>query len=328
MSKSSMRVRLRYRFDNLMGRGNVAVIGLLGIVSLLWVLALGFITWRLQLYPEGSSPRWIETTWRMLTFTLDPGTFAGDTNWRWRIPSLLTTIFGIFVVATLIGVISSGFEDRIAKLRKGRSAVVESNHTVILGWNSKVFTIIAQLVVANESEQRPVIVVLADRDRVDMEEEIKEKVPHLGNTKVVCRNGNPLDQDELLRSNPYEARSIIVLSDEQALAVDAQTIKTTLALTNHPSRPEGAVAIVGEVRNPNNLAIAQLVGKDEAQWIVPIEAISKMTVQTCRQSGLSTVYSELCNLRATSSTSPTPANSWGSATSSARCGFPSPPSLA
>ena len=126
-----------------------------------------------------------------------------------------------------------------------------------------------------------------------MEEEIKEKVPHLRNTKVVCRNGNPLDQDEVLRANPYEARSIIVLGDEHALAVDAQTIKTTLALTNHPAGPRARSRSSARCAIRNNLSIAKLVGKDEAQWIVPIEAISKMTVQTCRQSGLSTVYSEL-----------------------------------
>src|SRR6188768_382645 len=231
MPKPSLRVRLRYRFDNLMGRGNVAVIGLLGLVTLAWVLAIGFITWQLHLYPTGASPRWIETTWRMLTFTLDPGTFAADTDWRWRLPSLLTTIFGIFVVAALIGIIASGFEDRIAKLRKGRSAVLETGHTVILGWNSNVFTIISELVIANESETKPVIVVLANRDRVDMEEEIKERVPHLRNSKVVCRNGNPIRPDEVLRANPYAAPSIIVLGDDDAAAPDANTIKTTLALT-------------------------------------------------------------------------------------------------
>ena len=293
MSKPSLRVRLRYRFDNLMGRGNGAVIALLGLVSLLWVLVFGFITWHWKLQPEGASHRWIETTWRMLTFTLDPGTFASDTNWKWRIPSLLTTIFGIFVVATLIGVIASGFEDRIATLRKGRSAVLETNHTVILGWNAKVFAIISELVVASESEHKPVIVVLANRDRVDMEREIKEKVPRLRNTKVVCRSGSPLDQDEVLRANPFEARSIIVLGDEDAVAVDAETIKTTLALTNHPDRPASAIQIVGAIRRPGNLSIAQLVGKHEAEWIVPIEAISKLTVQTCRHPGLSSVYSEL-----------------------------------
>ena len=293
MSQPSVRARWRYWFDNVMSRGNVAVIVLLGLISLAWVVAAGLAAWIFKMSPTGEKYGFIEATWRQLTFTLDPGTFSGDDGWKWRLPSLMTTLFGVLVVASLIGVISAAFDDRIAQLRKGRSAVLERGHTVILGWNSKVFTIISELVVANESEHKPVVVVLADRDRVDMEQAIAEKVPRLLNTKVVCRSGNTLDQDEILRANPYDARAIIVLGDEDAVDVDASTIKTTLALTNHPERPAGEISVVGEITRPENLAIAQLVGKDEAQWILPLEAISKVTVQTCRQSGLSRVYSEL-----------------------------------
>jgi len=293
MAKPGIAARSRYRFDNLMARGNVAVIALLGLISLIWVIVAGLVAFIFKVFPSDEHYTFIEAIWRQLTFTLDPGTFSGDIGWPWRLVSLLTTLFGVLVVASLIGVVSAAFDDRIAALRKGRSAVIEAGHTVILGWNSKVFTIISELVIANESERKPVIVVLADRDRVDMEEAIKEKVSELKNTKVVCRSGNPLDQDELLRANPYEAKSLIVLGDEDAPDTDATTIKTALALTNHPERPEGEITVVGEINRPENLPIAKLVGKDEAQWILPLETISKVTVQTCRQSGLSRVYTEL-----------------------------------
>jgi voltage-gated potassium channel Kch len=293
VEKPGLGARLRYRFDNLMARGNVAVIGLLGLISLAWVLLAGFVARLFGIFPEDEQYTAIEAIWRQLTFTLDPGTFSGDVGWQWRLLSLLTTLFGVLVVASLIGVISAAFDDQITQLRKGKSAVIESGHTVILGWNPKVFTIVAELAVANESEHKPAIVILADRDRVDMEEELKEKVGSTKNTRVICRSGDPLDQDEILRANPFAAKSIIVLSDDDATDPDAMTIKTTLALTNHPSRPEGEISIVGEVRHPSNLGIAHMVGKEEAQWVLPLETISKLTVQTCRQSGLSRVYSEL-----------------------------------
>ena len=298
MDKPSLSARIRYWFDNVMARGNVAIIGLLGLISLAWVLVAGLVAWIFGIFPGNDGGGEddlgiIEATWRQLTFTLDPGTFSGDVGPAWRILSLLTTLFGLLVVASLIGVVSAAFDDRITQLRKGRSAVLETNHTVILGWSNKVFTIISELVVANESERRPAVVVLADRDRVDMEDLIREKVPNTKNTRVVCRSGDPLDQDELLRANPYAARSIIVLGDEDAADADSATIKTALALTNHPARPDRPIHVVGEIRNPANLGVAELVGKDEAQWVLPLETISKLTVQTCRQSGLSRVYSEL-----------------------------------
>lgn len=293
MEKPTIAARLRYRFDNLMARGNTAVIGLLGLVSLLWVLVAGLVAFIFEIFPTDEEYSYLEATWRQLTFTLDPGTFSGDVGPGWRFLSLLTTLFGVLVVASLIGVVSAAFDDQIAALRKGKSAVIEHGHTVILGWNPKVFTIVSELVIANESERKPAIVILADRDRVDMEEELREKVPDTLNTRVICRSGNPLDQDELLRANPYASKSIIVLSDEHAADPDAATIKTTLAITNNPHRPEGEVSIVAEIHDPSNLDVAHMVGKDEAEWILPLETIAKLTVQTCRQSGLSKIYSEL-----------------------------------
>lgn len=292
MEKPTLSQRFRYWFDTTMSKGTPAVVGLLGLVSLVWVLVTGLIAMIPGLQPPDEDYDFIEATWRQLTFTLDPGTFSGDVGWQWRILSLLTTLFGVFVVASLIGVISAAFDDKVEQLRKGRSTVIESGHTVILGWNPKVFTIISELVIANESQRKPVIVVLADMDKVEMEQEIREKVADLKNTRVLCRSGNPLDQDELLRANPYAAKSIVVLGSDGDDA-DTYTIKTTLALTNHPRRPAGRISIVGEVRDPANLEIARLVGKDEARWVLPLETISRLTVQTCRQAGLSAVYSEL-----------------------------------
>ncbi|NTV40173.1 MAG: potassium transporter TrkA, partial [Demequinaceae bacterium] len=163
MNAPTLVTRVRYWFDNTMARGTSAVIGLLGLVSLAWILVAGFIAWAFQLKQDGSSYSYIEATWRQLTFTLDPGTFSGDVGVAWLTLSLLTTLFGVLVVASLIGVVSAAFDDKISELRKGKSNVLESGHTVIVGWNSKVFTIISELVVANESERKPVIVILADR---------------------------------------------------------------------------------------------------------------------------------------------------------------------
>ena len=70
-------------------------------------------------------------------------------------------------------------------------------------------------------------------------------------------------------------------------------IKTALALTNNPNRRADPYHIVGELRDPENLEAARLVGRDEAHWVLAGDLISRITVQTCRQSGLSVVYSEL-----------------------------------
>ena len=68
---------------------------------------------------------------------------------------LCVTIGGIFIVSILIGTITAGLESRLAELRKGRSRVIENGFTLILGWSSKVYSIIGELLIANENQKNP-----------------------------------------------------------------------------------------------------------------------------------------------------------------------------
>src|SRR6478736_8897526 len=83
MDKPGFGARARYWFDNVMARGNVAIIGLLGLISLAWVLLAGLVALAFRIFPEDDGQEevrydLIEAIWRQLTFTLDPGTFSGD----------------------------------------------------------------------------------------------------------------------------------------------------------------------------------------------------------------------------------------------------------
>jgi hypothetical protein len=52
---------------------------------------------------------------------------------------------------------------------------------------------------------------LADKDKVEMEEEIRERVEVKGTTRIICRSGSPIDPNDLEIANPHSAKSIIVL---------------------------------------------------------------------------------------------------------------------
>jgi ion channel POLLUX/CASTOR len=109
---------------------------------------------------------------------------------------------------------------------------------------------------------------------------------------VICRSGNPLDLDDLAVVDPHGARSIIVLAPEEDNP-DIHVIKSVLAITNNPSRKQGRYHVVGEIRDEKNLEAAALVGGDEAIYVQGEDLIARVTAQTCRQSGLSVVYTEL-----------------------------------
>jgi voltage-gated potassium channel Kch len=287
--------RLRYAFDNYMARGTTALILGLALISGLIIMLAGLLLTAAQIRQPGEDPYSLgEAMWLSLMRTLDAGTMGGDAGGAFRFAMLGVTLGGIFIVSALIGVLNNGLEDKLGELRKGRSRVVEAGHTVILGWNDQVFSIISELVLANANQRKSCIVVLGDKDKVEMEEAIRDNVGRTGRTRIVCRSGNPIDLADLDIASPHTAKSIIILAPPAASGdPDSNVIKTMLALTNNPRRRPEPYHIVAEIRDAKNMEVARLVGKDEVELVLVGDLISRIIAQTCRQSGLSVVYSEL-----------------------------------
>lgn len=286
--------RLRYWFDNSLSRGTVSIIGWLALISLVIVLIASLIVWTFGLLPEEQQEGgFFESAWQSFLHAIDAGTVAGDQDWWLRLVMVLVTIGGIFIVATLISAISSGLEAKLEDLRKGHSLVVEENHTLILGWSPRIFLILRELIEANKNAHKPRIVILAKQDKIFMEEEIASRIEDTHNTKIICRSGSPIDLTNLDIANPQNSKSIIILSPKESSDPDAQVIKQILALTNGPNRRREPYHIVAELVNEDNVEAAKMVGKDEVELVVAEDLISRITVQTSLQTGLSIVYKEL-----------------------------------
>lgn len=290
--QSNLGDRLRYAFDNSMSRGTPALIAWLTAATLVLIIVFSLISTLFRL--RGSSDP-VDDFWdemfASLLHALDPGTIGGDVgSWRFLLTMLALTIAGLFIVSALIGVIAAGIDEKLAELRRGRSIVLETDHTVILGWSDSIFTIISELTIANESRKKPVVVVLADRDKVEMEDDIRAKVPDLRGTRVICRSGSPMDIDDLRLSSHTSARSVILLAPAGSDDPDSEVIKTLLALTHEGGDGPG---IVAEIRNPTNLEAARLVGTERTTLLDIRDTVAKLLVQTSRQSGAAAVYTEL-----------------------------------
>jgi len=308
MKKASFADRLRYRFDNFMSRGTIALVAALFAATLCMILTAAMLLVIFGLRPQADATRLgiAEALWQIAMRTIDTGTVAGDSVWSFRVVGFLVTMGGIFITSALIGVLASGLEGRLNELRRGRSRVIETGHTVILGWSPQVFTIIKELAFANrnltkksrtakanqDSGRSACVAILADRDKVEMEEEIRIKAPDTQGTRVVCRSGNPLDLDDLQIVSPETARAIIVLSPGGEYP-DMPAAKTLLALSRDRNRRTKPYHIVSSVIRPANLEIFRMIGGDEAQVFMVDRLIAYLIAQTCRQSGLSMVYNEL-----------------------------------
>ncbi len=294
MKKVPFSVRLKYKFDSFVSKGTVPMISGLGMFSLIVVVLFTILLLLFGLHPDHNEDFGIiKSFWVNLTHMLDPGTVGQhEDNWPFMVFMMLVTVVGLVVVSTLIGLVSSGILDKIETLRKGRSFVIEENHLLILGWSSKIFTIISEICIANENQKDGKIVILADKDKVEMEDEIKDKVPNTLGTKVICRTGNPIDVHDLHIANPFDAKSIIILDKDNENS-DSQIIKTIVAIVTNPHRRSQPYHVTAEMEDKRNLDVAKMVGKDEVELILSDEIISRIMVQTSRQSGLSVVYIEL-----------------------------------
>jgi voltage-gated potassium channel Kch len=286
--------RFRYWFDNQFSSGTGKLIIGLSIISFFIIFIAALILTLTGFSQEGGNPlSFYEAFWEAMMRTFDAGTMGADTGWGFRVVMLLLpTLGGLFIISSLIGVLTSGIESRLEELSKGRSKVIESGHTIILGWSEQVFSIISELAIANENQPRSCIVVMGEKDKVEMEGEIRLKVGSTGKTRLVCRSGNPIETANLDIVSINTSKSIIIVSPDSE-EPDSEVIKTVLAITHHPERRKGPYNIVAEIRDVKNMAVTKVVGRNEVEWVLVGDVVARVIAQTCRQSGLSVVYTEL-----------------------------------
>ena len=278
-----------------MSRGpSVLIVGLFAatlLVVLVIAIIIAVVGWGSE-----SGFNFLDLVWRTFLTTLDPGTvanFLGGTSSPGYLLALLgATLFGIFVISTLIGVLDRAPGGQLDELRKGHSKVIESDHTVILGWSPQIFTILSEVVwrTPTSAAARSSCWPPATRSRWRTRSGRRSARP--GRTRIVCRTGSPMDLTDLARAGIETAKSVIVLPPEVD-DPDADVIKTILAITNDPNRRAEPYHIVAELRERDSLAVARIVGRDEAQLVLVGDLIARIVAQTCRQSGLSVVYQEL-----------------------------------
>ncbi len=294
------RERIRYRFDNLMAKGIGAQILLLAVITVVLVVVASLAVIVFKAQPEGSEgDSFGLVVWKSLMHSLDAGALGGDpVNWGFLVIMLIVTIGGIFVVSALIGVLNQGFGEMLEELRRGKSAVVERGHTVILGWDPKLFTLLSELAEANRNQRDACVVILADRDKVEMDAEIAAAMDGK-RLRVVTRRGNSMTIADLGLVALAQSKAVIVLApanhpDGSAVSAnesDTMVLKTLLAITK--VNEDRSLHIVAEIRDPRIEPVARMVVGERAALILAGPLVSRLLVQTGRQSGLSVVYTEL-----------------------------------
>ncbi|KAL7503089.1 LOW QUALITY PROTEIN: hypothetical protein ACHAXN_000928 [Cyclotella atomus] len=232
--------------------------------------------------------------WLSWTHVVDPGTHANAPKGLLvRLVSFSITVGGMIIFALMIGIISDSIGDK---------RVIESGHSVILGWNDKSLAIIQQIALANESEGGGTIVVLADCGKEELEEMLNAAVSSTENplrllgTEVIIRSGNPLLESELRKISVNSARSVISLSntndDMDPDEADANQVRQVMALKTFEGF-ENACHVVVELQDLDNMELCNLVAPNFAKVIVTNDLIGRLMLQCARCPGLALVVEEM-----------------------------------
>lgn len=294
MKKAGPWKRFRYWFDNLMSKGTTSLLLLLAVITTVVVVIGAVIAMALGGADGSGADSAGKSIWFTLMHAINTGVLAKEEG---TVPYLavmtLVTLVGMFITSFLIGTISNGIKDKVNNLRRGKSRVIEEGHVIIIGFDENITSIIEELALANANSSDAVVVVLAEKDKIDMEEIISERVGDLGNLRVVCRSGRPDSPKDLKVCSLDTCKSIIV-----NLADDFMTVKTILACENLLDEYGNHDAyITAVVRDREVLHPAKIAGGSRAEILNFQKTIARLMVQSGRHPGMSEILSELLSFK-------------------------------
>ena len=290
MRKPTLKERFSYWFDHYMSKGTGALVALLFATTVSVAVVVALLS---RLFAPEASGSVGTSLWNSFMRIIDAGNVSGDYeshNALYVLLMIAATVCGLFVTSILIGIINAAFEARLERLRRGISRVLEKGHTVILGYGEHLSTVLTELAVAGENEKSPAVVVLCERDKAELEAELAETAPDLRNTRLICRNGDPISFQALDNVSLSDCARVIALG-----ASDFEVIKEILAANTvlNESGAPAEVSIAAVIADEQNLDAARIAGGARVETLFFEKVISRIFAQTSRQAGLSLVYQEL-----------------------------------
>jgi hypothetical protein len=308
--------KFSYWFDNFFATNPMAKVYLLCTINIVFMVFFGVI-----FHISGSQGGdWAENFWMGFTFAADMaeddhgGPFPYWKQWMFRVMNFTFSFGGAFVFGLVINFLSSWIDDRVTGLRQGKTKVLEKGHTLIIGWNDRILSLIHEIAEANCSEGGLPIVIVADRDKIEMDDWLQDALGDddnfekgkLKNSKIVTRQGNPIEPSRLRKGAVRYARSLIVLSEgEDPDEADAQAVRRVLALTAGleaagiyiNSEPYKA-HIVLEIQDIDNAEVAMLgvtsgIPEDVVVPVISHDIVGKLMIQCTREIGLNKCFGAL-----------------------------------
>lgn len=298
-----LREKLHYRVERFMSKGGSSIFKsllIVFVVGFLFVIGLRYLL--LLIFPElNYTHNFVKDVWITFLQMTAPGNMNQDNESPigLRITTIIAGFLGVIILSMLIAFITTSLESMLYNFRKGRGKVIEKEHTVILGWNERVVDIIRELIIANESEKRACIVILAHTAKETMDDIIAKRLSDTQTTEIITTSGDPTNINELQRINILNAKSILILSNCSENAVlaekvesDVQSIKSIMAIKSCQQQAN-SIPIIAEIFTREKRDIISFFAEDNIITMDSWLMMGKLMMQTSLSSGLQIVYNEI-----------------------------------
>ena len=270
----------KYYLDNILAKNSNFIIYLI-IFSFILGFIMTLIQYLFALDIENDSlyDEWWNSVSKILDLELE-----NETSWKSKIISFMFWSLSIALSGVIIGFITSKINTFFTQFNKGKSNILDKNHILILGWSVNIFAILKELSIANESNKNQVVVIFADRSNEKMQEEIysiKNDTKHL---KVITRSGSPKSKKELQITNLKEAKSVLILNEDEGDSSVVITVLSVCALLSNKNTP-----IISSVTNDYYANALSSISEFNIIPVIPNYVIANVTTQACRKKGLGLV---------------------------------------
>jgi hypothetical protein len=307
VKENNRNVRMRYLFDSFMAKGGGSIFKALTVIFVVTFLLIGALRGLLLLLAPDIAVQhenigFLGNLYITFLEITDPGNMAQDiySSAAYKVFAVLAGIAGIVMLSALIAFITTALDQKIYELKRGRSKVIEEDHTLILGWNEqRIVEMLRELVLANESEKDACVVVLADKDKEEMDDVLRLRMKDTGTTRIVTRSGDVSTLTNLDMVSLEACKSVVILAscedtdnDELKACSDAKAIQTVLATMGTDTDGENFNVVV-EIFNPTHREIVRSSFPEHVITVNTSDILAKLLVQTSRSVGLSVVYNEI-----------------------------------
>jgi hypothetical protein len=284
---ASWKERFSYWFDNRIARGSLGLIRFLIVVSIVLAVVIAGLIILFGFHEDEPGAVFWDSIATLLNAWMP---YSGDGSPGYIILMAVCAIAGVLFTSVLIGIITSAIEEKIIEMKRGNSQVLESGHTVILGFYPGEYTLLRQLVLA--AAGKDACVVVADElEREEMEQNIEENVECPKNFRIVCRSVDITDPSALERCALTSCKTVIVHPTD-----DTRTIKTLLAVSAlKRNSPETDFRILALLSGSEFNFPAALAEQYRITALREHDTLAKMIAHSCTQLGLSETFRELFN---------------------------------